>query len=157
MCLLGNKEKNVLFNDTLNTFYLWLYTIRHRVKNYSDSHKGNSLLPGYCFCLAARVLLYTPSHREDSTYHCFCFTSRGTLPWMRIAQWVCHDGSIQRWRIYSAQSKSWLYFTKNIYLRNRISSVSDNVSNSGSASIRYLSSIPFSLAQFKGDWIIHAV
>ena len=26
------KEGNVLFNDTLNTFYLWLYGVGHKVK-----------------------------------------------------------------------------------------------------------------------------
>ena len=39
------KEGNVLFNDTLNTFYLWLYGIRHMVKDHSDIEKGNPLLP----------------------------------------------------------------------------------------------------------------
>ena len=34
---------------------------------------------GYSFRLAARVLLYTPSHRQDSTYHGLCYTSRGAL------------------------------------------------------------------------------
>ena len=33
------KEGNVLFNDTLNTFYLRLYGIRHMVKDYSDSQE----------------------------------------------------------------------------------------------------------------------
>ena len=31
----GRKEENVLFNDTLNTFYLQLYGIRHKVKDHS--------------------------------------------------------------------------------------------------------------------------
>ena len=31
------------------------------------------------FRLAARVLLYAPSHRQDSTYHGLCYTSRGAL------------------------------------------------------------------------------
>ena len=39
------KEGNVLFNDTLNTFYLRLYGIRHMVKDHSDSEKGNPLPP----------------------------------------------------------------------------------------------------------------
>ena len=33
----------------------------------------------YSFRLAARVLLYAPSHRQDSTYHDLCYTSRGAL------------------------------------------------------------------------------
>ena len=34
------RERNVLFNDILNTFYLWLYGIRHMVKDHSDNEKG---------------------------------------------------------------------------------------------------------------------
>ena len=34
------RERNVLFNDTLNTFYLRLYGVRHMVKDHSDSEKG---------------------------------------------------------------------------------------------------------------------
>ena len=34
---------------------------------------------GYSFRLAARVILYAPSHRQDSTYHALCYTSRGAL------------------------------------------------------------------------------
>ena len=41
----GERERNVLFNDTLNTFYLWLYGVRHMVKDHSDSEKGNPLPP----------------------------------------------------------------------------------------------------------------
>ena len=32
---------------------------------------------GYSFRLAARVLLYAPSHRQDNTYHDLCYTSLG--------------------------------------------------------------------------------
>ena len=48
------KEGNVLFNDALNTIYLWLYGIGHRLKNHM----------GYSFQLAAWVPLYAPSHRK---------------------------------------------------------------------------------------------
>ena len=33
------RERNVLFNDALNTFYLRLYGVRHMVKDHSDSEK----------------------------------------------------------------------------------------------------------------------
>ena len=33
---------------------------------------------GYSFRLAARVLLYASSHRQDNTYHGLCYTGRGT-------------------------------------------------------------------------------
>ena len=39
------RERNVLFNDALNTFYLRLYGVRHMVKDHSDSEKGNPLSP----------------------------------------------------------------------------------------------------------------
>ena len=51
-------EGNVLFNDALNTFFIYgymasmhsthcieLYGIRHMVKDHSDSEKGNLLPP----------------------------------------------------------------------------------------------------------------
>ena len=50
------------------------------VNNHSDSERGNICTHmGYSFRLAARVLLYAPSHRQDSTYHSLCYTSRGAL------------------------------------------------------------------------------
>ena len=39
------RENFFLFNDTLNTFYLRLYGVRHMVKDHSDSEKGNPLSP----------------------------------------------------------------------------------------------------------------
>ena len=49
-CLCGlfrerERERNVLFNDALNTFYLRLYGVRHMVKDHSDSENGNPLQP----------------------------------------------------------------------------------------------------------------
>ena len=38
---------------------------------------------GLSFWLSARILLYAPSHRQDSTYHSLCYTSRGTLAGMQ--------------------------------------------------------------------------
>ena len=51
------------------------------VKDPSDSKKGNPLpqVHGYSFQVAARVLLYAPSHRHISTYHGICYTSCGGL------------------------------------------------------------------------------
>ena len=41
------QDVNVLFNDTLNTFYLWLCGIKHVVglNDHSNSKRGNMLLP----------------------------------------------------------------------------------------------------------------
>ena len=37
----------------------------------------------YSFQLAASVLLHAPFHRQDSTYHCLCYTRHGALVGMR--------------------------------------------------------------------------
>ena len=59
---------------------IWLKTILIVRKETRCRHMD------YSFRLAARVLLYAPSHRQDSTYHRqdstyhrFCYTSRGAL------------------------------------------------------------------------------
>ena len=47
--------------------------------------------------LAARVLLYAPSHRQDNTYHGLCYTSRGALAGTRNSSMgPPHEGSIRR-------------------------------------------------------------
>ena len=43
------RERNVLYNDTLNTFYLQLYGVRHMVKDHSGSEKENPLPPHKLF------------------------------------------------------------------------------------------------------------
>ena len=49
------KEGNVLFNDTLNTFYLRLYGVRHMVKDHSDCEWGNPLPPhGLLFPISSK-------------------------------------------------------------------------------------------------------
>ena len=52
---------------------IWLRTILIVRKYTRCRHMG------YSFRLTARVLLYAPSHRQDSTYHGLCYTSRGAL------------------------------------------------------------------------------
>ena len=52
---------------------IWLRTILIVRKETRCRHIG------YSYRLAARVLLYAPSHRQDSTYHGLCYTSRGAL------------------------------------------------------------------------------
>ena len=58
-------------------------------KDHSDSHMG------YSFRLTARVLLYAPSHRQDSTHHGLCHTSRGALAGTRNSSMgPPHEGSL---------------------------------------------------------------
>ena len=52
---------------------IWLRTILIVRKETHCRHIG------YSYRLTARVLLYAPSHRQDNTYHCLCYTSRGAL------------------------------------------------------------------------------
>ena len=63
------KGKEMLYLTTHSTHYLRLYSVRHMVKDHSD-------YMGY-FRLAARVLLYASSHRQDNTNHGLCFNSCG--------------------------------------------------------------------------------
>ena len=90
---LFERKGNSLFNDALNTFYLRLYGVRHMVKDHSDSEREETRcsLMGYSFRLAAKVLLYASSHRQDNTYHGLCYTSRGALAGTRntVCQCLC--------------------------------------------------------------------
>ena len=48
------------------------------VKDHSDSERGNPLLPhGLLFPINSKGSFI--SHRQDSTYHSLCYTSRGAL------------------------------------------------------------------------------
>ena len=64
---------------------IWLRTILIVRKETCCRHIG------YSYRLAARVLLYAPSHRQDSTYHGLCYTSRGALAGTRnswMNEWI---------------------------------------------------------------------
>ena len=89
---------NVLFNNALNTFYLRLYGVGHMVKDHSDSESEETRCHhiGYSFRLAARVLLYVSSHRQNNTHHGLCYTSRGALAGTRNSSMgPPHEGSIR--------------------------------------------------------------
>ena len=58
----------VLFNDSLNTFYLWLYGVRHMVKEHTE--RGNLLLlHGLLFPISSKGSLYASSHIPWSLLH----------------------------------------------------------------------------------------
>ena len=75
----GRKEMFYLTTHSTHFIYgytasdIWFRTILIVRKETRCRHIG------YSFRLAARVLLYAPSHRQDSTYHGLCYTSRGAL------------------------------------------------------------------------------
>ena len=87
-------RKCVFFNDVLNILYfrLGLYGVGHMVNDHSDSERGNPLPPhGLLFPISSKVFLYAPSHRQDSTYHGLCYTSRGALAGTRNSDIVKDD------------------------------------------------------------------
>ena len=76
------------------------------VKDHLDSKRRNPLPPLYwlvfSFRLAVRGLLYPQSHKEESTHHGSCYTSRGTPGGTRNSSRIYHKGSIQ---VYCTISK----------------------------------------------------
>ena len=81
------RERNVLFNDALNTFYLRLYGVRHMVKDHSDSEKGNPL-PPHRLLLSINSKGCFISQRQDSTYHDLYRPVMEYWLEREIAQWV---------------------------------------------------------------------
>ena len=93
----GRKEMFYLTTHSTHFIYgymasdIWLWTILIVRKETRCRHIG------YSFRLTARVLLYAPSHRQDSTYHGLCYTSRGALAGTRNSSMgPPHEGSIRR-------------------------------------------------------------
>ena len=87
----NTKEGNVLFNDALNTFYLWLYDIELMVKDHSDSKTGNLLPPLHwlLFPVYQQVFFYM-HHPTDRIEHTMAFGTpvmEHLLEW-EIAQWI---------------------------------------------------------------------
>ena len=83
-----------IINNTFNTFYLWLYDVRPIQIAREETCCCHM---GYSFRLTARVILYAPPHRQDSTYHGLCCTSRGALAGTRNSSMgPPHEGSIRR-------------------------------------------------------------
>ena len=89
----GRKEMFYLTTHSTHFIYgymvsdIWLRTILIVRKETHCHHIG------YFFQLTARVLLYAPSHRQDSTYHGLCYTSRGMR---NRSMGFPHEGSIRR-------------------------------------------------------------
>ena len=91
----GRKEVFYLTTHSTHFIYgymesdIWLRTILIVRKETRCCHMS------YSFWLTARVLLYAPSHRQDSTYHIVCYTSRGALAGTRNSSMgPPHEGSI---------------------------------------------------------------
>ena len=98
----GRKEMFYLTTRSTHFIYgymasdIWLRTILIVKKETRCRHIG------YSFRLTARVLLYAPSHRQNSTYHGLCYTSRGALAGMREDQNLFLSPSEARRKLSSA-------------------------------------------------------
>ena len=53
------EGSNVLFNDALSTFYLWLYGVRHMVEDHTDSERENLLLPHRQYLFGTYIYTHT--------------------------------------------------------------------------------------------------
>ena len=93
------KRKEMFYLTTHSTHFIygymasdiWLRTILIVRKETRCRHIGYSLR------LTARVLLYAPSHRQDSTYHSLCYTSRVALAGTKNSSMgSLHEGLIRR-------------------------------------------------------------
>ena len=62
-----------LFNDVLNTFYLWLYGVGLIIKDNSDSEKGNLLLHHELLFLLATTDFFLMHHPTDRIAHTMAF------------------------------------------------------------------------------------
>ena len=89
------KERNVLFNDTLNTFYLWLYGVRHMVKDHSESERKPAAATWAPLSNWQQGFFYM-HHPTDRITHTTAFVTPVLEHWLEreIAQWVHHEGSI---------------------------------------------------------------
>ena len=79
-----------LFNDTLNTFYLRLYGVRHMVKDHSGSERGNQLPPhGLLFSINSKGCFICTIPRDRITHTTFFVTPVMEHRMEReIPQWV---------------------------------------------------------------------
>ena len=62
---------------SLLIFYYYYLTTHSTHFSYGYMVKGPFM--GYSFRLAAWIILYASSHRQDNTNHSLCYTSRGAL------------------------------------------------------------------------------
>ena len=107
------REREMFYLTTHSTHFIygymasdiWLRTILIVRKETRCRHIG------YSFRLTARVLLYAPSHRQDSTYHGLCYTSRG------LSQKHCKFNSQILTLIITVYTRWWCSFSVTVVAR----------------------------------------
>ena len=123
---LSRKEMFYLTTHSTHFIYgymasdIWLQTFLIVRKETCCRHIG------YSFRLTASVLLYAPSHRQDSTYHGLCYNSHGALAGTRNSSMgPPHEGSIRRsiapWaNIITTELHLTPIWVRNIWIKTRI-------------------------------------
>ena len=119
ICVKQGSIWNVLFNNTLNTFYLWLYGVRHMIKDHSDSERGNLVPPnGLLFPISSKgsfifiIPTRNSSDRSDDPSH----HERTLLPQSYLSQTglptdTCNNITVKLWitsRFTAIQITSYL-------------------------------------------------
>ena len=92
-------EREMFYLTTHSTHFIYSYMASHIwLRTILIVRKETHCRQiGYSYRLTARVLLYAPSHIQDSTYHGLCYTSRGALARTRNSSMgPPHEGSIRR-------------------------------------------------------------
>ena len=86
------------------------------VKDYSDSERGNPLPPhGLLFPISSKGS-FICMHRQDSTYHSLCYTSRGALAGTRNSSMgPPHEGSIQQQGRVGKRIYVFIYFWTHLF------------------------------------------
>ena len=114
--ILREREREMFYLTTHSTHFIygymasdiWLRTILIVRKETRCRHIG------YSYRLAARDLLYAPSHRQDNTYHGLYYTSHGALAGTRNSSmgplngFLLDDHSLDMLRTTSERSTSEL-------------------------------------------------
>ena len=78
------KEGNILFNDTLNTFYLRLYGVGHMVKDHSDSVKKKPAAATTCATLSDQQQgFFYMHHTTDTLAHTTAFVTSVVEHWSK--------------------------------------------------------------------------
>ncbi len=73
-------RRNVLFNHTLNTFDVVILVLGTWLKTTQViREETHCCYMSFSFQLAAKDLLYVPSHIQDNTYHNLYYTSHEEL------------------------------------------------------------------------------
>ena len=89
-------EGNILFNDALNTFCLWLYGVGCKVKDHLDSEKENLLQPLHGLLFSSKGSFIYMHHLTDMIVYTTAFVTPVVEHWLEleIAQWINHGGWI---------------------------------------------------------------